>query len=136
MNKNYGIFLFIFIAVLLLVIAGSAVFHLYINWLFFDETGFRGVFNTILSTKIIAALLFSAVFLVFYLLNIYFANKINFPLRNLHLFGDTVYPIKTFFIEKPVKLITSLGVLFIAFLIALFGASKWERILLLIRNYV
>ncbi len=134
MNKNYGVYLFIFIAILLVLIAGFASFNLYIDWLFFKETGFLSVFKTTISTKVAAALLFSAVFLVFYLLNIYFASRINFPLRNLHLFGDTIYPVKTFSIEKPLKLITSLGGVFIAFLIALFGASKWEEVLLFINR--
>ncbi len=134
MNKNYGVYLFIFIAVLLLLIAGSALFNLYIDWLFFEETGFLGIFKITLSTKVASALLFSIVFLVFYLANIYFANRINFPLRNLHFFGDTIYPVRTFSIEKPVKLISLLGGIVLAFFIALFGASKWEEILLFINR--
>jgi uncharacterized membrane protein (UPF0182 family) len=98
--------------------------------MFFDETGFLTVFNTVLASKIVAGLLFSAVFLVFYLLNIFIANRIDFPLRNLNIFGDTVYPIKTISFDKPVKWITILAGIFIGFLMALFGASRWEEILL------
>jgi uncharacterized membrane protein (UPF0182 family) len=130
MNKNIASLLFAFVAVLLLLAAGSAGFNFYIDWLFFEETKFISVFKTILSTKVTSALLFGAAFLVFYLLNIYLANRPKFPLRNLHLFGDTVYPVKTFSLEKPVKAITLVGGFFIAVLIALYGAAKWEEILL------
>jgi uncharacterized membrane protein (UPF0182 family) len=134
MNKNIGFLLFIFIAVLLLLMVGSASFNLFIDWLFFEETGFLSVFKTMLSTKVMSGLLFSAAFLVFYLLNIWLANRVKFPVRNIHLFNNTVHPVKTFPIEKPVKAITLLAGFLLAFLIAAFGASKWEEILLFINR--
>ncbi|HBH61978.1 MAG TPA: UPF0182 family protein [Nitrospiraceae bacterium] len=130
MNKNIGFLLFIFIALFLLLSTGSAGLNLYIDWLFFEETGFLGVFRTTLSTKITTALIFSAVFLVYYLVNIYAANRMDFPLRNLHIFGDTINPVKTITVDKPVKLITFASGFLIAILVALFGASKWEEVLL------
>jgi uncharacterized membrane protein (UPF0182 family) len=134
MNKNAGLLLFVVIGVLLVFIAGSSIFNLYIDWLFFAETGFVSVFTTMLSTKIAAGLAFALIFLVFYAANIYFANKAEFPLRSLHLFGDTIYPVKTITIDKPVKLITLAGGLVIALLVAVFGASKWEEILLFLNS--
>ena len=77
MNKNIGIYLGIFIAALLAIAGVTSTFNIYIDWLFFDETGFTGVFKTILSTKILSGLFFGTVFLVFYLINIYYANKIS-----------------------------------------------------------
>ncbi|MBI4681818.1 MAG: UPF0182 family protein [Nitrospirae bacterium] len=134
MNKKIGSLLFIFIAVLVLLSAGSAAFNLYIDWLFFNETGFPGVFSTTLSTKVKTAMAFSAVFLVYYLLNIFAANRIVFPLRNLHIFGDTINPVKTLTVDKPVKLMSFAGGFIIAFFVALFGASKWEEVLLFINR--
>ena len=67
---------------------------------------------------------------MFYLVNIYYANKISFPLRNLHLFGDTINPVRTFTFDKPIKLISILGGIVVAFLVGSFGASRWEEILL------
>ena len=130
MNKNIGTLLFIVVAALVLLTAGSSLFDLYIDWLFFKETNFPGVFATILSTKVISALVFSFLFILFYFANILFAHRAKFPLRNLHLFGDTVVPVKTYSMEKPVKAVTLLGGLFLAVLIAMFGASKWEEVLL------
>ncbi|RJQ49371.1 MAG: UPF0182 family protein [Nitrospiraceae bacterium] len=130
MNKNIGFVVFVFIAVLAVFMSGSTVINLYIDWLFFHETGFPGVFTTVLANKIIAGILFGSVFLIFYLANIYFANKASFPLRDLHIFGDTIHPTRTFSMEKPVKWFTWLGGVFMAFLIGLFGASRWEDLLL------
>jgi uncharacterized membrane protein (UPF0182 family) len=134
MNKNIGFLLFVFIAVLILLSASSAAFNLYTDWLFFEETGFSGVFTTTLSAKVNTALVFGAVFLVYYLVNIFAANRIDFPLRNLHIFGDTLNPVKTLTVDKPVKLISLAGGFIIAFLVALFGASKWEELLLFINR--
>jgi uncharacterized membrane protein (UPF0182 family) len=130
MNKYLGFVLFVFITLLVVLISGSTVFNLYVDWLFFRETGFSGVFTTVVTNKIIAGFLFGSVFLLFYQLNIYFAGKVQFPLRNLHIFGDTIFPTKTFTLEKPVKWIAILGGLVMAFLVALFGVSRWEEILL------
>ncbi len=114
MNKNIGFLLFVFIAVLLLLSASSAAFNFYIDWLFFKETGVSSVFSTALSAKVRTALVFGAVFLVYYLVNIYAANRIDFPLRNLHIFGDTLNPVKTLTVDKPVKFITIAGGFIIA----------------------
>jgi uncharacterized membrane protein (UPF0182 family) len=134
MNKNAGLLLFVFIGVLLVFIAGSSIFNLYIDWMFFGETGFESVFKTMLSTKISAGLACAIFFLAFYITNIYFANKAEFPLRSMHLFGDTIYPVKTLTIDKPVKLISIAGGFFIALLVAVFGASKWEELLLFLNS--
>jgi uncharacterized membrane protein (UPF0182 family) len=130
MNRKHALFIAVFIVVLLLFSGGAAVLSLYIDWLFFEETGFLAVFKTMLSTKVTSGFMFSAIFLVFYFSNIFYANKIDFPLRNLNIFGDTGFPVKTFSIDKPVKIISILAGIFVAFLISLFGASKWEEILL------
>ncbi len=71
MNKKSVFLLFVFIAVLILMSASSAAFNLYIDWLFFGETGFVGVFIATISAKVKTALVFSVVFLVDDLLNIY-----------------------------------------------------------------
>ncbi|MEW6600616.1 MAG: UPF0182 family protein [Nitrospirota bacterium] len=134
MNRNMGFFLFVFIVILLALSAGSAAFNLYIDWLFFNETGFIGVFSTTLFAKVKTALVFSSVFLIYYLANISAANKIDFPHRNLHIFGDTINPVKTFTIDKPVKLLTFAAGFVIAFLVALFGAAKWEQALLFLNR--
>lgn len=134
MNKNIGLILIIFVALFLTFSLSSSFFHLYIDWLFFEEMGFLPVFKTMLSSRIAAGLLFSAIFLVFYLANIFAANRINFPARNLHIFGNTIYPTKTFSFERPVKLLSVLGGIGVAFLTGLFGASQWQDVLLFMQR--
>ncbi len=128
--KNPGVILFIFIAVLVIVITALGGFNLYIDWLFFEETEFLPVFKTILSTKIATGLLFSVVFLVFYLINILAANRIDFPQRKISLLENTIYQDRIPQFQKSAKVIVLLGGLFFAVFVAMFGASKWEEILL------
>ncbi len=134
MNKKTGLYLALFIAALTLFAGFSSAFNLFIDWLFFNETGYSSVFKAVLTTKILSGLFFSITFLVFYLINIYFANRTDFPLRNLRLFGDTINPIKTFTFDKPIKSLSMLAGVFVAFLIAAFGASRWEEVLLFLNR--
>ncbi len=130
MKRNAGFLLFLFIAGLLFFVVGLITFNLYIDWLFFKEVNFLIVFKNILSTRIIAGLLFSVSFLAFYILNTFIAMRVKFPPRNLHIFGDTIYPVRTFSMDKPVLILTLLAGIVLAFFIFLFGASRWKEILL------
>jgi len=44
-------------AVVLLLLAGSRLINLYVDWLWFGEVGYRGVFSTVLFTRIVQFLL-------------------------------------------------------------------------------
>jgi len=131
---NPGFFLFLIIAGILLLTAGFFSLNLYTDYLFFRELDFMRIFKNILYTKIIAGALFSISSLAFYFLNTLFALRTNFPPRNLHIFGDTIYPVKTFSVDKPVKLITLFAGLLLSLFIFLFGTSRWEEILLFINR--
>ncbi|MCK5427723.1 MAG: UPF0182 family protein, partial [Thermodesulfovibrionia bacterium] len=130
MMKNPRVFLFIFIAAVVIVIITLGVFNLYIDWLFFEETHFLSVFKTILSTKIATGLLFSMAFLAFYMINILAANRIDFPQRNISILENTIYQDRIPQFQKSAKVIVLLGGLFFAVFVGMFGASKWEEILL------
>jgi uncharacterized membrane protein (UPF0182 family) len=130
MTKHAGVLLFIAIAAVVIIIAILGSFNLYIDWLFFSEVGFLNVFTTILSTKILTGIFFSLVFLIFYLLNILAANRIDFPLRTVTVLGNTLYQSKIHQFQKSAKIIALLTGLFIAVFVGMLGASKWEEILL------
>jgi uncharacterized membrane protein (UPF0182 family) len=130
MMKNPRVFLFIFIAALVIVIITLGGFNLYIDWLFFEETHFLSVFKTILSTKITTGLLFSMAFLAFYMINILASNRIDFPQRKISILENTIYQDRIPQFQKSAKVIVLLGGLFFAVFIGMFGASKWEEILL------
>jgi hypothetical protein len=127
MNRNPGILLFLFIAFLVVVIAFFSVFNLYVDWLFFTEIGYTGVFLTILTSKIVVGIFFGIVFLVFYLINIILANRIEFPLRAITILQNTIYQGRQ--LQNSVKVFVLLGGVFIAIFIGIFGASQWEEAL-------
>jgi hypothetical protein len=79
--------------------------------------------------KIVSGLLFSLIFLIFYILNTIAANRIDFPLRISRLY-NTIYEDKPPWVQKTTKVMVVVAGLFIAILIAMFGASKWEEVLL------
>jgi hypothetical protein len=134
MKRNAGFLLFMVVAGILLLVAGLITFNLYIDYLFFKEVDFLAVFKITLLTKGLSGFLFSISFLAFFFLNVWIVFKIKFPPRNLHIFGDTIYPVRTFSLDTPVKLITLLIGVLLAVFIFLFGASRWEEILLFINR--
>jgi|Deesub1362A_J573_1020465.scaffolds.fasta_scaffold00882_10 hypothetical protein len=134
MRRNAGFWLFLVTAGLLLSVPGLIAFNLYIDLLFFREIDLLVVFKGIISTKIIAGLLFSLFFLAFYLLNTILALRTRFPLRNLHIFGDTIYPVRTFSLDRPVRLITLLAGIILAVFVFLYGTSRWHEILLFLNR--
>jgi hypothetical protein len=134
MNKKTGIYIMIAALVLLGLSAGSILLTIYVDWLFFSETGYVDVFSTIIYTKLLSGVIFGAIFLVFYIPNIILANKANFPLRNLHIFGDTGFPVKTFSVDRSVKIASLIGGVVIAVLVSFYGASRWDEILFFINR--
>lgn len=78
--KKKRTFIFILASIIFLVILGSiTIIDLYADWLFFNEVNYKSVFTKVLFTKVIFGLACGFLSLVFILINVIVANKINFP---------------------------------------------------------
>jgi uncharacterized membrane protein (UPF0182 family) len=69
-------------------------------------------------------------FLAFYMINILASNRIDFPQRKISILENTIYQDRIPQFQKSAKVIVLLGGLFFAVFVGMFGASKWEEILL------
>jgi len=130
MKRNAGLYLSAGILIILSFILSIAFFNLYVDYLFFEEVQYLNVFKKVLIVKALCAIAFGLFFGIFYFANILHANNKKFPIRNLHIFGDTIYPTKTFSADKPVRIVSILGGLFLLVLVSIIGASTWEDILI------
>jgi uncharacterized membrane protein (UPF0182 family) len=62
LSRRARILLIVAGVVLIALLAGSRLLDYYINWLWFGEVGYRGVFNTIVLTRVVQFLVVAAVF--------------------------------------------------------------------------
>ena len=108
----------------------SSLLSFYTDWLFFVETGFASVFTTTLYAKTGAGLFFGVLLFLFVQLNIYFANRAQFPLSGIFILGGGSIRINR---DEAARLAKPASML-ISIVLALFagnwGAMQWEELLL------
>ena len=128
MLKNRFFLVLILVSVLFPLI--SYLVDFYADWLFFGETGFSSVFTTTLYAKTGAGLLFGGMLFICVQVNIYFANRAQFPLSGIYLVGGGNFRVNR---DEAVRLVKPVGML-ISVVLALFaanwGALQWEALLL------
>ncbi len=66
---------FLFVAVFLLFLFFGELIALYTDWLWFQEIGFRRVFTTILTNKLILAIVFGGIFALWFYFNVKLAAR-------------------------------------------------------------
>ena len=122
---------FILILILASVIVPFALslVTVFVDWLFFVETGFSSVFTTTLYAKTGVGLLFGAFLFAVLLINIIYANRAHFPYSDVFMVGGNIRVQRDDVVRfvKPLALLASM-------LLALFagnwGALRWEEVLL------
>lgn len=103
---------------------------LFVDWLFFAETGYTSVFAKTLSAKVGAGVLFGAAFLFFALANVVAANRFDFPQSEIFVLRGVIHPARMYGLERFVKPLAVVAVFVVAFLSGQWGAVKWEDLLL------
>src|ERR1039457_4554183 len=127
---------FILILILLIVVFPftSYLLNYYTDWLFFVETGFSSVFITILYAKTWAGLLFGGLLFFFVQVNLYYANRVQFPLPVMNILGGGNFRFNR---DEAVRLVKPAGIL-LSLILTLFaaswGAMQWEDLLFFINK--
>jgi uncharacterized membrane protein (UPF0182 family) len=128
MFKNRFILVLIILSVILPFI--SYLINLYIDLLFFIETGFSSVFLTTLYAKTGAGLLFGGLLFMFLQINLYVANQGRFPPRGNSFVGGGNLKINRDEAARLVKPASILLTIFLALFAGNWGAMRWEDLLL------
>jgi hypothetical protein len=108
----------------------SYVLNLYVDWLYFVETGFSAIFTTRLSAQAMTALLFGGLMFACLQLNLWYANRIPFPLPGMSIVGSGNFRITR---EEAARLVKPLGMVasvLLAFFAGNWGGMQWEKLLL------
>lgn len=121
---------FILIASIIVFIAAfSRLVGLYVDWLFFVETGYRFVFSRVITVELLSGLTFGVFAFLFIFINVRLTNRIAFPTANISINGYTTVSLNTDRIVGLSRLLGLLVALFIGVIGALWGASLWDQIL-------
>ncbi|HJN91195.1 MAG TPA: UPF0182 family protein, partial [Dehalococcoidia bacterium] len=116
-----------FVAFLVLFIIANIVVSFYVDRLWFDELGYRGVFNTRISTQIWLFFAAFGVAFAFILSNILLAWRL--PL------GSTTAPVSPFqevpldVVRRGALWIAAIGALLLAIIFGVVAVGQWEEIL-------
>ena len=128
--KKKRTFIFILASIIFLVILGSiTIIDLYADWLFFNEVNYKSVFTKVLFTKVIFGLACGFLSLVFILINVIVANKINFPPIDLIFNEQTKISLNIELLNKWVKPLTIISGIIVSFLVGIWGSSIWKEVL-------
>lgn len=121
---------FILIAsVLVLLAALSRLVGLYVDWLFFVETGYQFVFSRVISVELLSGLAFGAFAFLFIFANTRLINRIGFPEASITLNGYTTVSLSMDRLASLSRLLGLLVCIFVGILGALWGAGLWDQIL-------
>lgn len=131
-NRNIRFVLIGVLIVLFMII--SRILGLYVDWLFFTETGYRSVFTKILSVEVLAGACFGVFAFLFMYINTIFINRMKFPSVAVPLDGLTTFSINMEKIEQMSKLFGVLISLFVGILGALWGSGMWSHILVFLNG--
>ena len=128
MLKNRLLLILIIASVILPFFASFLNF--YTDWLFFVETGFSSVFTTTLYAKALAGLLFGGLLFIFVQVNLYHANRAQFPLSGIFVVGGGNLRLNRDEVARLVKPVSMLVSIVLALFAGNWGATQWEELLL------
>ncbi|MBI5057313.1 MAG: UPF0182 family protein [Nitrospirae bacterium] len=130
MNKNKISYLIVFGTIFLVMPLLLGLLNLYVDWLFFAETGYAAVFLKTLFTRISTFIFFGTAFLLFALANIIIANRIGFLQREIYTSDGVLHILRASGLERFIKPLTVIAGIVMAVFAGQWGALRWEEFLL------
>ncbi len=130
MRTNRWIVAAVFAVLLIVLPMVSSLVDLYVDWLFFSETGYTGVFTKTLTTQVASGAVLALLFLVVALANLFLANRVVFPPHTPYQIGGAPLPIPPGAVKRVRLIVMGLILLFMTVVAGKWGASLWDDILL------
>jgi len=129
MTFNRAIRFTILALLIVFFFSASRVIGMYVDWLFFREAGFEGMFTRVLSAEVLTGFAFGAVFFVFVAVNALIASTIKVPPIDVMFMGQMRLSLDPNKFSKLFKLFGLLAACFGGALSALWGSSLWSQAL-------
>lgn len=117
-------------ALLALILSFFTSLSFYTDWLFFKEVGYEAVFRKSFLAKVFTGLAAGGIAALFLLINIFIANRQNFPQGSIYSIEKELYGLKKFDMNRLVKHL-GLYLSVLASLVAVIAAGGyWKEVLL------
>ncbi len=116
-------------AIIVLIMAFSRLVGLYVDWLFFLETGYRYIFTRVLSVELASGLCLGVFSFFFIFVNTLLINRVQLPTISLSLDGLTTMSMDTAKVGKMSRLLGLAVCVFVGILGALWGSGMWSQVL-------
>ena len=120
----------ILVAVFVILPFLSSLLDFYTDWLFFAETGFTSVMTTTVIAKIGSGLTAGAVFLLFALVNLHFANRAALSTARISPVGGNVFRLRPGDATRLAKPLSILACVLVSVLACNWGSLQWQDVLL------
>ncbi len=130
MKRNRWIVAAVFAVLLIVLPMVSSLVDLYVDWLFFTETGYASVFTKTLVTQVASGAVLVVLLLGVALVNLFLANRVAFAPHTPYQIGGAPLPIPPGAVKRVRLVVTGLILLFAAIVAGKWGASLWDDILL------
>ncbi len=108
----------------------SSLLNLYIDWLFFTETGYTTVFTKTLTTQLASGCCFGLLFLGAALINLFFARRVEFTRPDRYNISGTPITINLAPLRTLQRAVTFVIVFIVTVMMGKWGASLWSEILM------
>jgi len=108
----------------------TSLLNLYIDWLFFTETGYTDVFTKTLTTQIAAGIFFGLLFLGVAAANVVLARRLDFPRPDLYNISGTPITINLAPLRTLQRVVTFVILFVVTVMMGKWGASLWTEALL------
>ncbi len=128
MDKNKLIILLVAIFILTIIFSNSII-NLYIDYLWFGETGYQPVFLTVLRTQVILFIVTALVFFILLVINFFITLKLTPKYKVEGPAEEEVIVLRQFDIFKYLKFVGIIVFIFLSLGIGAEAASNWEVIL-------
>lgn len=117
-------------AIIIFLMFFSQLISLYVEWLFFNETGYTDTFKIIVFAQFIVGLIFGAICFIWLFLNIMFTMKTPLPTIDIMLFGATRLTANLHNLNKFFKVMGLIISLVLGVITSLWGTRVWNQALI------
>ena len=115
--------------IIIFLFSASKLTGVYVDWLFFREVAYEGMFTKVLSAEVMTGLAFGLIFFFFFAANILVASMIKVPALDILFMGQIRVPFDPGKFNKIFKLLGLFVAVFGGILSALWGSSLWAQVL-------
>jgi uncharacterized protein len=109
--------------------SASKLIGTYVDWLFFREVAYEGMFTKVLSAEVLTGLAFGLIFFFFLAANVFVASTIKVPSIDILFMGQMRVPLDPGKFNKIFKFLGLFVAVFGGIASALWGSSLWAQVL-------